>query len=112
MKNIIVAFSFGFVGLALVLNGCGGERTGSNPSSGGQPVSKGAATFKRYCVTCHGADGTLGLNGAANMATSTLTKEEAIQVITNGRKMMAPYKTILSPDEIAQVADHVMTLRQ
>ena len=92
--------------------GCGGERAGSTSSGGIQTASKGAAIFKRYCVTCHGADGTLGLNGAANLAISGLTKEQEVQVITYGRKMMAPYKSILSPEEIDQVAEHVMALRQ
>lgn len=54
----------------------------------------------------------MGLNGAANLAISTLSKEESVEVITNGRKLMAPYKSILSEQEISQVADHVLTLRQ
>lgn len=54
----------------------------------------------------------MGLNGAANLAISTLTKEEAMQVITNGRKLMAPYKSILSAEEIDAVAGYVLTLRQ
>lgn len=110
MKNIVAILSLGIVGIALALNGCGDGRSGSSTKSA--TANPGQATFKKYCVTCHGADGKMGLNGAANLAISTLSKEESVEVITNGRKLMAPYKSILSEQEISQVADHVLTLRQ
>jgi cytochrome c6 len=110
MKNITAIFSLGLLGIALVLLGCGDGRSGSSSSS--NPVNPGLAIYKKYCVTCHGADGKMGLNGAANLAISTLSKEESVAIITNGRKMMAPYKSILTEQEISQVADHVLTLRQ
>lgn len=72
----------------------------------------GLKVFKTYCVTCHGADGKMGLNGAADLSASTLTKDDAVNVITNGRKLMAPYKSILSPQEIDEVADYVLRLRK
>lgn len=77
-----------------------------------EPVSPGLKIFKTYCVTCHGKDGKLGLSGAADLSASVLSKDEAVEVITNGRKLMAPYKSILSPDEIDAVAEYILTLRK
>lgn len=108
MKNIIVFVSLGLLGIVLAFYGCGGE---SN-SGASKPAATGASTFKKYCTACHGADGKMGLNGAADLTQTTLSKEEAVQVITNGRKLMAPYKSILSADEISNVADYVLTLKE
>lgn len=109
MKNILVLLSLAFLSLLVSFYGCSGD----NAKSGAEkPVATGASTFKKYCTACHGADGKMGLNGAANLSQSTLTKDEVAQVVTNGRKLMAPYKSILSPDEINDVADYVLTLRE
>lgn len=109
MKNILLLVAFGLTILMLSLYSCS-DNSGSTSSS--VPAALGASTFKKYCTSCHGADGKMGLNGAANLAISTLTKDEAVQVITNGRKLMAPYKSILSAEEIDAVAGYVLTLRQ
>ncbi len=112
MKNIVVILSVGFLGLILVLVGCeGGGRAGAKKSVSAS-ATPGEAVFKKYCVTCHGTKGNMGLNGAADLTISTLTTEETVEIITNGRKMMAPYKSILSAQEISQVTEHVLTLRQ
>lgn len=74
-------------------------------------VEKGQKIFKTHCVACHGADGTMGLNGAANLATSTLSKEETIKTITNGRKAMLSFKTILSPSEIESATLYIISFR-
>lgn len=110
MKSIATALSLALLGLLLAIYGCGdGGHTGSSPAT---PAVPGLATYKKYCVACHGADGKMGLNGAANLTESTIPKEEAVQVITHGRKLMAPYKSILKEAEIDQVADYILTLRQ
>lgn len=94
----------------LVYTSCGTDNSGTGTTA--KPMSAGAKTFKKYCVTCHGSNGKLGLNGAFDLSASTLNEAEIIQVVTNGRKMMASYKTILSPEEIDSVAVHVLELRQ
>ena len=42
------------------------------------------------------------------MTASTLSLEEKIEVITNGRNAMMAYKTSLSEDEIKAVAEYTM----
>jgi mono/diheme cytochrome c family protein len=81
-----------------------------NPDS--QLVPDGMAVFRQKCVTCHGADGALGLNGAKNLGLSTLTLEERINIITNGKKLMTPFGTLLSPEEIKAVAEYTQTFKK
>ncbi len=71
----------------------------------------GMAVFRQYCVTCHGADGKLGLNGAKDLTQSTLPLEERLNVITNGRKVMTAFNEVLSPEEIKAVAEYTLTLK-
>lgn len=70
----------------------------------------GMAVFRQYCVVCHGADGKLALNGAKDLTTSTLTLEERINIVANGKKLMTPFNEILSPEEIKAVAEYTQKL--
>lgn len=71
----------------------------------------GMAVFRKNCITCHGADGKLGLNGAKDLSASTISVEERIEIITNGKKLMTPFKAVLSVEEIKAVASYTMTLK-
>jgi mono/diheme cytochrome c family protein len=75
-------------------------------------IPDGMAIFRQKCVTCHGADGQLGLNGAKDLSQSILPLEERINLITHGKKLMTPFGTILSPEEIKAVADYTLTLKK
>lgn len=71
----------------------------------------GAAVFRKNCVTCHGAKGTLGLNGAKDLTVSSLNLDERMTIITEGKKLMTPFGTILSPQEIKAVAEYTLSLK-
>ncbi len=75
-------------------------------------VPDGMAVFRQKCVTCHGSDGTLGLNGARDLTQSALTLEERVNIITNGKKLMTPFNTILSSEEIQAVAEYTQSLKK
>jgi len=77
----------------------------SNNKSG---LTAGDKIYALYCTQCHGNNGSLQLVGATNFLTSTLTLEERIDVITNGRKTMLPYNNQLSPSQIKAVAEFTM----
>lgn len=96
IKKILFAF---FAGAAIIA--CGG--------SGGS--SEGEAIFKKYCITCHGADGKLGLNGAKDMTLSVLTEAERIQLVKKGKNTMTPFEGILSEEQIKAVVAYSMTLK-
>ncbi len=70
------------------------------------------AVFRQNCVTCHGANGQLGLNGAKDLTQSVKTKEERIALITYGKGLMTPFGKMLTPEQIAAAADYTLTLKQ
>ncbi|MBI5915643.1 MAG: cytochrome c [Bacteroidetes bacterium] len=72
----------------------------------------GGKIYKTYCITCHGLYGDMGASGAFNLQTSTLPVAERINVITNGRKVMTPFKELLSEEKIKAVAEYTMTLKK
>ena len=74
-------------------------------------IPPGKLIYKKNCVLCHGAKGNMGLNGSFDLTTSKLTLEERINVITNGRNTMAPYKKLLEENEIKEVAEYIRELR-
>ena len=87
---------------------CGGGSDTSEVSA--DALAKGKETFDKLCVACHGSDGEMSLNDAKKFSESTLSMEERILVITNGKNMMTPYKTILSEQEIKDVAAYTVEL--
>ena len=106
--------------LAAGLLACGGEepaestpnfRSG-NATAAASSGPDGERIYKTRCVTCHGSNGNMGANGAANLQHSELAVMERVQVITHGRKTMNAFKGILKPDEIKAVAEYTLTLRE
>lgn len=86
---------------------CGGESsTNSNKAIDGKTL------YRQHCVICHGADGTLALNGAADLSRSTLSLEERIHQIASGKNTMPPYRGTLKEAEISAVAQYIETLRR
>jgi len=109
-------FPFFITSLAILVgSACGSAEGQSNRNADSALTSTsagpdGKAVFRQYCVTCHGADGKLGLNGAKDLTVSILTLEERINVITYGRKVMTPFNEVLTPEEIRAVAEYTQTL--
>lgn len=95
--------------LALLMSGCGGDDAqGGRPPEAPRP---GADIYKDQCTLCHGKDGRLGINGAKDLTLSSLTRDEMIQVVTNGKGLMMPYQRVLDPKEIEAVVHHVRSLK-
>ena len=98
---------------AIVFMSCAGDEAGHNSAvTTSVAATDGSSLFRKHCVVCHGADGTLGLNGAKDLTQSVLPVEERINIITNGKKLMTPFGTILSADEIKAVAEYTLTLKK
>ena len=81
-----------------------------------RPVIKvprgGGRELFQNCVLCHKYDGRGGPSEGgygADLRVTKLTREEVIQVITNGRmsKGMPPFKGILDEEKIARLATFV-----
>ena len=104
--NIYASRTFGLAGLlAIGWSSCQTQGTSSRDASG-------EALFKRYCVNCHGRDGSLMSNGARNLKQSFLSLDERILIITHGRNTMTPFRSTLSEAEIREVAEYTLQLNQ
>ena len=68
--------------------------------------------YVKFCVNCHGDNGMLGKFGAANLAFSTMGTKQKIDIISNGKGVMAPYKDDLSTEEIEALAVYLTTLKR
>lgn len=78
----------------------------------GADHAEGKKIFETYCILCHGVDGKLGLNGSKDLTISTITLEERIAQVTNGKGTMTPFKDILTEAEIKAVASYSETLKK
>lgn len=98
---------------ALWILACGGAESGdqSNTDELAEARHPGQKVYNNYCITCHGYNGTMGANGAHNLKESTLTLEERIEVITNGRNTMTAFGKTLSEEQIQDVSEYIETLR-
>jgi mono/diheme cytochrome c family protein len=65
--------------------------------------------FAEECSVCHGATGHGG-NGGPDLTTMPKAKEQkgAEEQVTNGGGGMPPFKGVLSPEEIKNVAAYVV----
>lgn len=113
MKKFLIILSI----TALII-ACGSndesESAASNTTASTEsaaPAIDGKKIYKQYCVTCHGLYGDMGASGAFNLQTSELSVDERVNVITNGRNLMTPFKSLLEPDEIKAVAEYTMELK-
>ncbi|ARS36750.1 c-type cytochrome [Pontibacter actiniarum] len=75
-------------------------------------LSNAKAIYTQLCETCHGADGTKGLGGAANLQVSNLSLKDRINVIENGRGLMPAFGRQLSDQEAEALAAYTMTLKK
>ncbi len=110
---------FAFWALAAILLACGGEAKPDAKKDEAKPVAKveeptidGEKIFKTYCITCHGLDGKMGLNGAKDLALAETTLEERIDQVTNGKELMTAFAGILTPEEIKAVSEYTFEFKK
>lgn len=65
--------------------------------------------WKSKCISCHGLRGNLGANGAANLQEATSSLDYRVQIITNGKGVMTPWKDLLSEEEILAIAEYTLS---
>jgi cytochrome c6 len=99
----------GLSALVLLMVACAGGAP-SDAAGDGAKVDAGAKLFSMHCTLCHGKDGKLGVSGAKDLSVSTLSKDEMIALVANGKGAMAAYKNVLTKSEIEAVVKHVRTL--
>ncbi|MGV3638153.1 MAG: c-type cytochrome [Flavobacteriales bacterium] len=98
------------ISIALLVLACGSATGSGDPMEADKDT--GRTVFNMNCALCHGRDGKAGINGAKDLTISTLKKEEMVAIVSNGKGAMAPYKNVLSAQEIEAVVEHVRKLGQ
>ena len=82
-----------------------------DPSSPYCPPVGGPSGLEVYatnCAACHGNDGSGGFG--PSLVATPLTVDELVTVIGDGRGNMPAFTGTLTPDEIAEVANHIKSL--
>lgn len=71
----------------------------------------GKTIFEAKCMNCHGPDGKLGMSGAKDLASSTMTHAEKVILIKEGKNAMMGFEHELTPEQINAVTVYVETLK-
>lgn len=105
--------------LVLIALACGGgeDMASEAPPAAATKTQKEVNVKKLWkvnCITCHGARGDMGVNGAANLQESDKDLDYRINIITNGSEngVMVAYKEVLEPEEIEALAKYTMEFRK
>ncbi|OAV43946.1 cytochrome c [Lewinella sp. 4G2] len=114
MKQIFILFLLAFV---IVACGGGEDAPSEAPKTAKaekKPEINTKKIWKVRCIACHGIDGTMGTNGAANLQESDKDMDYRINIITNGSEngIMTAFGEILSEEEIKAMAQFTMDLRK
>ncbi|MCW5907875.1 MAG: cytochrome c [Chitinophagales bacterium] len=80
----------------------------SAPTAAKEKVYDGANIFAKNCARCHGAQGVKD-ERTPNLQTIALDKSGLIKSITNGKNRMPAFEDKLSAEEIAAVADLIVS---
>ncbi|MCS6818896.1 MAG: SirB2 family protein [Chitinophagales bacterium] len=97
-------------GLAEMSRAQKGKQKVDTAAVGNDPIAVGKKVYSELCVACHGVEGDGMLAGAKNLKISTLSHEEVIHIIRNGKGNMAAYKN-LTAEQLEAVALYVESLR-
>ena len=87
---------------------CGGNS--SDKTS--EKKSAGQSFYEANCTACHGEDGKLCALGAKDLSLSDMSKEQMMEIITNGKSTMTSFSSVMTPEEISRLADYVSTLKK
>lgn len=118
MKNIFIlnkdSINFCFIFLLFITISCSQNpenKTEINkPIKTDETLALGEKVYKQNCSICHGANGTAGISGSANLQTSSISQTQAIEIISKGKKTMIGFENSLSKAEINAVSTYIQTL--
>ena len=94
---------------SLLLLACSGED--SKQTADSKPKDPRQKTYLKYCMSCHGASGTMGFSGSADLTTSAMSREDVITMIKKGKNAMIGLEGVMTEQEIQDVAAYVETMR-
>lgn len=94
--------------IVLVVFACGGTKHFASD----EELIFAKKKYKLFCAACHGMDGKLKINGAPDLTKTILGLKSRVKVITEGKGLMMPFKSVLKPSEIEAVAKYTIHLRK
>ncbi len=104
-NKILAALSFFFIVVSFML-----AYKAKAAKAGPQTIAvSGKEIFEEKCTLCHGSDGKLGMSGAKDLSATVLDHQSIVTMISEGKNTMAPYKAVLSPEQIEAVASYIET---
>lgn len=74
-------------------------------------VVNGKAIYAQLCVECHGEDGKKGFLNAKDLTASVLSRQEKINIVTNGKGSMTKFDSQLAEEDIEAVVSYIETLK-
>lgn len=106
--------------LATIVFACGGgeeDIQSERPMASTEKAAKKIDVKKIWkvrCIACHGINGDMGTNGAANLQEVTSDMAYRINIITNGSEngVMTAFGEILSAEEIEAMAEYTMAFNE
>ncbi|WP_226389596.1 c-type cytochrome [Penaeicola halotolerans] len=75
-------------------------------------LAEAKAIYAQACENCHGADGKKGLYKAAALGASTLSYDEKVTIITNGKGIMPKFGNQLSDQQIMSLVTYIETFEE
>lgn len=106
--------------LATIVFACGGgeDAPSEKPMAKTEKKAEKAINAKKIwkvrCIACHGVNGDMGTNGAANLQEAESSLEYRINMIKNGSEsgVMTAFGEILSEEEIEAMAKYTMAFNK
>ena len=84
----------------------------STPTYIDASIIQGKSLFVQHCSTCHGLDGTKGKFGAKNLQKSTLTDEQYLKIILNGKRIMPAWEKKITTGQVSDIITYLKTLKR
>lgn len=102
--------------VALILGAYGlGEMYKKNPMVQDKVIAAAQSDTDLFaaanCIACHGAAGNEPMNGVKNLTQSQLDADAVKNMILKGKNIMPGYAKKLSAEQVDQLVNYVMTLR-
>lgn len=110
--NITLLLLIFISGVLLATCGSPPAKESSSEDTALTPSEAGKKIYRKFCIQCHGYDGTLMASGSKNLKESKLNSEERISFIKTGKGAMIAYEGILTEEEIEMVSNYVGTLQK
>ena len=113
LQNIVPVACLIILSTLIACNNSGNTPTGpQNGTTAPSAAEQVKTLFQQNCVSCHGVDGTLNPNPAANLQQITIDSSGVVKTIQNGNGGMPSFKNALAETDITALAVYVKTLHK